>query len=211
MKKITFLTIIVIFFLIASSSILSASYVKKDDLTYQKAKQTIYVDQNVRLTRKHLERLKQVLKQEIDKKYKDILTKITNFIDIHGEINSEEIKNILIDLGINNTEVFAGKIIGKGCCTCIGSGIPFLLDPFGGVWWLGPSFFVCWNAELYYDEDDIDFTFGVLGEHITEPHSGFVPIFIGFWRSMAFFDDVGNPGAGFSILGWSPLILIDYN
>ena len=216
MKKkrfvLVFGAIIITLLMISSATAININQIKniKEKLIQKNTEieKEIYIDPNIELTNKQLPRLKLAVEKIEKPEYKELTQKIIQTIENKGIVKSGDLKNILVELNMQNTEIYSGKIIGHGEWGCSCFGFPGLL--LHG--WIGPGFWVNWNAHYHEPGDIIDFTVGTLNHHITEEHWGGGIPFIGFWRSFYRLDEQGNP-RHFSckIFGWSPLIIIDYD
>jgi len=135
----------------------------------------IYVDPNIRLTKIVLPKFKQVLGEITDPQYKEIIQRITKIIETKRYANSNDIKNILIELGMTTTDVYRGWISGGDYVW--GSAAAPKFFPLGSIWWIGRETYLAWGAEGNPD-------FMIAGNHITYKHHAQVfPNFFGMWST----------------------------
>ena len=163
----------------------------------------IYVDPNIKLTKAQLPKLKQAYEKIEDPEYKELTLKIIQKLETQEIVKSDDLKDILIELNMQNTEIHTGKIVGSACCYSHMIGFP-VIPLF--MFWIGPGLFIQWSA----DGDEININIGALSHHITGKHHGFALAFVGFWHSCWW----GSPfpeGEEFSVFGWSPLIVVTYD
>jgi len=171
----------------------------------------VYIDPNIKLTKRYLPKLKMAL-DKIDKpKYKELTQKIIQTIEKKGIVRSNDLKDILIELNMENTEVYSGKINGYACCLSAAISFPGYL-PGIFLFYFGPTVFLFWTAYTSgCENDEIDFTIGVLGHHITEEHSGFALAFFGYHFTYIGGTWPTSPASWVDILGLSPVIFISYD
>jgi len=158
----------------------------------------IHVDPNIKLTRKHLPKLKFAIEQIDNIDYKLILQKSVEIIEKQDYLNSEDIEEILIELSLKDIEVHTGKIFGLSSGLTFIFSWPYLVSPTL-AFWMGPAFYVTWGSD-----EDGDFIVGILQFEITGVHLGFALTPIGFWS----FIKIDETHAEIGIFAWSPLILI---
>ena len=142
----------------------------------------IYVDPNIRLTKKDLPKFKQALQQIKDPQYKELTQKIIKTIENKGYADSVDIKNILIELGMADTYSFSGRIDGMDNLAGAASGLnplkvrPLFLWGKGPVHagWLGFELCLQWSATGWPG-------FNIGGNEVTFKHTGIAYCFFGVW------------------------------
>jgi len=180
----------------------------------KETKKEMYIDPNIKITKKDLLKLKVIAKTIKDQRYKELTKNIIQTIEKKGTLYSNDIRVILNDLNMLNTEVYSGPINGIAQCASLMVGIPGTIIGLGN--WIGPGLFVAWQAyeqgnHYTKDYDKVDFTFGWQGKHITENHDGFAITFIGIWSNALFPISYYNYYcSSINILGLSQIIFINY-
>jgi len=213
---------IIALLMVSSANAININKIKNNNEALENKNSTndneIYVDPNIKLTKNLLPKLKQAYEKIEDPGYKELTKRIIQKIETQEIVKENDLKEILIELNMQNTEIYAGKITGSAKWASAAISIPFLILPISQgstVFWLGPAPFLSWNAAMMgppYTNEHIDFTIGIQGKHITEEHSGFALLFLGIWSSSTFIDMVqGSLGMSCFIAGWSPFILITYD
>jgi len=170
-------------------------------------KNEMYVDPSIELTKKDLPKLKLAVERIEKPLYKEFTKEIIKTIEDKGILKSDGVKEILIELGMQNSEVHSGKIIGHAEWSSMCFGFPFI--PLFNFW-IGPSLFILWNADIFDSEDVIDYTVGVLNKRITVDHEGFGIPFTGFWSHGIYFKGQYPDGFTSRVIGRSSLIVITY-
>jgi len=132
--------------------------------------------------------------------HKNVIRDIIRDINING----------FVDMSIYSVDnMYSGKIAGSSCCCANMMGFPFLfgLTPFNLI--------VEWSCGYGDDEycccNHIDLRAGVLNTLITRSHKGVALPFAGMFNNPPVFNGGRFPcGTRIVVLGYSPIIFIDY-
>jgi len=93
---------------------------------YDNIEGDIYVDPNIYLSDTYLPKLKRAFENIEDQQYKESMHKIILTIESKGYVDSNNLKEILIELNMFDTEVYTGMIVGSARYGSIAGGFPFL-------------------------------------------------------------------------------------
>lgn len=188
---------------------------KIEKITFNKYSEAIennYVDPNIYLTKSMLPFLEKALEQIDDSEHKSIIKSIIVIIREKEFANSKDIKNILMNLGIQNKKVESGYF--KGYAQVGSKGYTVSCRPtlwrLNGEYWIGPGFYVEWFIKLTGSSKLEFINFDILGTHVTKDNEGFILYFIGLWGKHYGYGDSENAINSFRVLLWSPCIVWNY-
>lgn len=164
----------------------------------------IYVDKNIFLTKINLQSLKRAVTQIQDQEYKKLTQKIIDELEKKGQINSYNIKNILIELGMYSTDVYFGFINTYIEGGMIIFSIPIVYMPLGAQQWL--QFWIGPGVSLFWDINSVFSGFFKINKQtINVYNKGIALVPIGLWFKIG---DPQNNIMYLSISAFSPLIFI---
>ena len=175
------LGIVVLFISVSFSSAISVD-TKTPVINNQSEENKSYIDPNIHLTRTNLPILKRSFKyfknsKQYDVEIGKVMEQIIKLIELKGNVNSEDVENILKDNKIAAVDVHTNCEIMGDACGGMAFTIPLLFTCFQFWTWLyrfwpviGIGQFLFWKAysKLYCSEVDIELTVGV-GTYTT-PH-----------------------------------------
>ena len=193
-KKVLSFAIILLFIGVSCSSAISVEN-KTPVVNNQSEENKSYVDPNIHLNRHDLPMLKRSFNYFSNSDYYDaeiekVMEQIINLIELKGEINSNDVENILIISGIAHIDIYTKCYIGGYASFGIAYTVPLLLFEilvmfmlgFMNFIFIGIGGFLHWNA--YADEyDNYDINIDIINKDTsktyTTPHKGFAFGFFG--------------------------------
>lgn len=166
-----------------------------------------YIDPNIKLSKKDLPKLILIVKTIKDPKYKELTRKIILNIEKKGILNSNDLREILDELDMKNTEVFSGPIKGDArWCGYLHSFPGFFFDN-----WFGLCLWLSWSAAEFLPGDELEYWVGWQNHHITEDHNGCAFSFFGYRERDIRYEN-GYPKDYRNLInGVASLIIIDYD
>jgi hypothetical protein len=204
-----------IIFLLLSNTISSSTF-----HTYQILRNNnfeskeVYVDPSIELTTKHhLQRLERIVNKIEDEEFKIFTQELINELKKDGKVDSQDIKEILGRHECLATfNVHRGIISGKAGDWTTACGIlyrPHLIRPYDADWmisWSGLGLVVWWDATRSWRDIHIS----VRGHEIVDQHKGIAFFQVGYWQNLGWkFGCALYQEWEFSIMAWSPLIIIN--
>jgi hypothetical protein len=128
-NKIFLGAILIVFLIVSSTTAMSTQPTKKAHKAIEENEDNeIYVQPGVFLTKMKLPKLKEAYEKIEDPEFKLIVEKIIEKLEQGSKkvLTSKDIKNILVDLGLFNFDVYVGLVAGHAggmSCAC---GFPFI-------------------------------------------------------------------------------------
>jgi hypothetical protein len=147
-----------------------------------------------------------------DDEYKIILQEIVNSLQTNSSLDANDIKVILISLGMTGKHVCAGKVSGGAGENTeydevpTAFGIPFIISfLIMSVFWIGPGLYVKWTAKIHPGSGNIDIS--ICDTHVTENHKGFALSNVGSWLHGYVPREFSVPDSVITLNFASPLII----
>jgi len=178
----------------------------------QNNKKIPYVDPKIHLTKTQLPKLKRALEKIEEPEYKQITQKIIKIIETKGIVESYDIKNILVELKMLNTEIYSGMITGGAGYDCTLHSFPLIFIPcFPPIWgWLGLAVYLRWKCAPNPQFDNNYMNLKINGVQLKGWHNGFALSPVGAWVGQQVIYSKMRSGSTLTINAFSPFIMITY-
>lgn len=171
-----------------------------------------YVDPNIHLTKTLLPKLKQTIKNIENQQYKEVLQKIIEKLETKGTVESNDIKKILIELNMLNTEIYSGRITCSAGYDCTLYSFPLFFIPcFPPIWgWLGPAFYSRWKCapNPLFDNNYVNLKINDM--QINRWHNGFALAPTGAWTGQQVIYPGMRTGSEIWFFAYCLFIMITY-